>query len=98
MGASVAQAVSRLPPTTGSRILVSVIVRGRSLVTFFSGYLPFSPATISIPPFLHTRIIHIEVVVDWGFTTHLTSQAICVAFYSEREKSDKFCSEAVISS
>ena len=37
------------------------------------------------------------VVVDLGFTTLLTSQVISVAFYSEREKSDKFCSEAVIS-
>ena len=33
------------------------------------------------------------VVVDLSFTTLLTSQVICVAFYSEREKSDKFCSE-----
>ena len=37
------------------------------------------------------------VVVDLGFTTPLTSQVISVAFYSEREKSDKFCSEALIS-
>ena len=28
------------------------------------------------------------LVVDLGFTTVLTSQAISVAFYSEREKSD----------
>ena len=32
-----------------------------------------------------------------GFTTLLKSQVISVAFYSEREKSDKFCSEALIS-
>ena len=37
------------------------------------------------------------VVVDWGFTTLLTSQVISVAFYSEHEKPDKFCSEALIS-
>ena len=37
------------------------------------------------------------VVVDLGFTTLLTSQVISVAFYREREKSDKFCSEALIS-
>ena len=37
------------------------------------------------------------VVVDWGFTTLLTSQVIIVAFYSEREKTEKFCSEALIS-
>ena len=37
------------------------------------------------------------VVVVLGFTTLLTSQVICVAFYNEREKSDKFCSVALIS-
>ena len=37
------------------------------------------------------------VVVDLGFTTLLTSQVISVAFYSEREKSDKFCSQTLIS-
>ena len=31
----------------------------------------------------------------WVFTTPLTSQAISVALYSERQKSDKFCSEAL---
>ena len=36
-------------------------------------------------------------VVDLGFTTPLTSQVISVAFYSEREKTDKFCAEALIS-
>ena len=30
-----------------------------------------------------------------GFTTLLTYQIISVAFYSEREKSDKFCSESL---
>ena len=47
-----------------------------------------------------------DLVLDtsWGylfivlsFTTLLTSQAISVAFYGEREKSDQFCSEALIS-
>ena len=33
------------------------------------------------------------VAVVLGFTTLLTSQVIKVTFYSEREKSDKFCSE-----
>ena len=37
------------------------------------------------------------VVIDLGLTTLITSQVIGVAFYSEREKSDKFCSEALIS-
>ena len=37
------------------------------------------------------------VVLVLGFTTLLTSQVISVAFYSQRVKSDKFCSEALIS-
>ena len=37
------------------------------------------------------------VVVVLGFMTLLTSQVISVAFYSEREKSYKFCSEVLIS-
>ena len=36
-------------------------------------------------------------VVDLSFTTLLTSQVIIVAFCSERGKSDKFCSGALIS-
>ena len=39
----------------------------------------------------------VPVVVELGFTTLLTSQIIVVAFYSECGKSDKFCSEALIS-
>ena len=42
-------------------------------------------------------LLFLLVIGDWGFTTLLTSQVISVAFYSEREKSDKFCSEALIS-
>ena len=38
-----------------------------------------------------------NLVVVLDFTTLLTSRVISVAFYSEREKSDKFCSEALIS-
>ena len=34
---------------------------------------------------------------DLGFTTLLIYHVIGVAFYSEREKTDKFCSEALIS-
>ena len=37
------------------------------------------------------------VVADLGFMTLLSSHVISVTFYSEREKSDKFCSEALIS-
>ena len=36
-------------------------------------------------------------VLDLGFTTLLTTQVISVDFYSEREKSGKFCSDALIS-
>ena len=32
-----------------------------------------------------------------GFTTLLTSHVISMTFYSEREKSDRFCSDALIS-
>ena len=38
---------------------------------------------------------YFKAVVYFGFTTLLTSQVISVAFYSEREKSDKFCSETL---
>ena len=38
-----------------------------------------------------------SLLVYLGFTTLLTSQVIYVAFYSEREKSENFCSEALIS-
>ena len=41
-------------------------------------------------------LIVIVVVVDWGRTL-LTSQIFSVASYSEREKSEKFCSVALIS-
>ena len=42
-------------------------------------------------------VVVVVVLVDLGFTTLLTYQVIRVAVYSEREKSDKFCSEALIS-
>ena len=42
-------------------------------------------------------VLVVVVVVDLGFTKLLTSQVISVTFYSELEKSDKFCSEALIS-
>ena len=37
------------------------------------------------------------VVVNLGFMTLVTSQVISIAFYSEREKSNKVSSEALIS-
>ena len=39
----------------------------------------------------------VVMIVDLGFTTLLTSQVISIAFYTECEKSIKFCSEALIS-
>ena len=42
-------------------------------------------------------VVAAAVVVFLGFMALLTSQVIRIAFYSEREKSDKFCSEALIS-
>ena len=46
---------------------------------------------------LHGVVVGPEVAVDLGFTTLLTSQVISAVFCSERKKSDKFCSEALIS-
>ena len=44
--------------------------------------------------FVHPKEV---VVLVLGLATLLISQVIRVAFYSEREKADKFCSEALIS-
>ena len=55
-----AQAVRCSPPTAG----VPRLSLGHSMWTkrglgrFFSGFLPFSPTTNFIPPFLHTHLIH----------------------------------------
>ena len=59
----VAQAVSRSPPTAGvpsSRLSPSMWVSWwtkRGLGRLFSGFLPFSPTTNFIPPFLRTHLI-----------------------------------------
>ena len=56
-----AQAVRRSPPTAGvpsSRLGHSMWVpwwTKRGLGRVFSGFLPFSPTTNFIPPFLHTH-------------------------------------------
>ena len=42
-------------------------------------------------------VVVVVVVVVLDFTALLTSQVVSVAFHSEREKSDKFCLEALIS-
>ena len=46
---------------------------------------------------LTVEVLWWGVAVDLGFTTLLTSLVISDALYSEREKSEKFCSEALIS-
>ena len=59
-----AQVVSRSPPTAGVpslRLGPSMWVSWwtkRGLGRFSSGFLPFSPTTNFIPPFLHTQLIH----------------------------------------
>ena len=64
IGGLVAQAVRRAPPTAGvpsSRLGHSMWVSWwtkRGLGRFFSGFLPFSPTTNFIPPFIHTHLIH----------------------------------------
>ena len=63
-GDSMAQALRHLPPIAGvlsSHLSHSMWVSWwtkRSLGTFFSGFLPFSPAINFIPTFLHTHLIH----------------------------------------
>ena len=52
------------------------------------------PGVGSLKIFLQSFVPRLVVVV-LGFTTLLTSEVISVAFYSEREMSDKFCSEAL---
>ena len=47
-----------------------------------------------IPVLNNSQVV---VVVVLGFKMLLTSQVISVTFYSEHEKTDKFCSEALIS-
>ena len=68
--------------------------------------LPLAPQRwtdiYNVPMIKYSVIIFHEgykhlVAVDLGLTMILTSQVISVAFYSEREKSDKFCSEDLIS-
>ena len=60
----VAQAVRRSPPSAGvpsSRLGSSMWVSWwtkRGLGRFFSGFLPFSPTTNFIPPYLDTHLIH----------------------------------------
>ena len=62
------QAVRRSPPTAGvpsSRLGPSLWVSWwtkRGLGTFFTGFLPFSPTTNFIPPFLHTHLIHFRFI------------------------------------
>ena len=64
LGVLVAQAVRRSPPTAGvpsSRIGPSMWVSWwtkRGLSRFFTGFLPFSPTTNFIPPFLNAHLIH----------------------------------------
>ena len=64
IGGLVAQAVRSSPPTAGvpsSRLGPSTWVSWwtkRGVGRFFTGFLPFSPTTNFIPPFLHTYLIH----------------------------------------
>ena len=67
-GGLVAQAVRRSPATAGvssSRLGHSMWVSWwtkRDLGRFFMGFLPFSPTTNFIPPFLHTHLIHFRFI------------------------------------
>ena len=63
-----AQAVRRSPSTAGvpsSRLGHSMWVSWwtkRGMGRFFTGFLPFSPTTKFIPPFLHTHLIHFRFI------------------------------------
>ena len=62
-GGTVVQAVRPLLPPLDSRVRVSITscrisVNETDLARFPSGFLPFSPATNFIPPFLHIHLIH----------------------------------------
>ena len=62
------QAVRRSPPTAGvpsSLLGPSMWVSWwtkRGLGRFFTGFLPFSPTTNFIPPFLHPHLIHFRFI------------------------------------
>ena len=53
-------------------------------------------AVVAVLMVLVVMVVVAVVVDDLDFTTLLTSQVISVAFYSERENSDTFFSEALI--
>ena len=65
---------------------------------FIPGHLISNGFIVTVHTNLILVMVLLVVVVGLvlGFTTLLTSQVISVAFYSEHEKSDKFCSEALI--
>ena len=45
----------------------------------------------------YCKFLYCGTVEDLGFTTLVTSQIISIAFYREREMSEKFSSDALIS-
>ena len=78
----------RMSRVTASRfeLLVHRISYPLSLVKWLA------VALIILQPFSH--FTYVVVVVVCGFTTLITFQDISISFYNEREKSDKFSSEA----
>ena len=85
----------RLNPRTWDPV-ASLITTGLPGSTCLSFLILFSTVNFYFLWWL-LEIMKPIVVVDLAFTTLFISQVISVAFYSEREKSDKFCSEALIS-
>ena len=81
-------------PLTRFRPWYPILIRGyvnkNCLATSKSYHTSRKPSTV-------TRNHYHWPVSSFGFYDALTSQIISVAFYSEREKSDKFWSEALIS-
>ena len=85
-----------LPPPLSSTTLLSLSL---SLSHTYTHTTSLSlPRSTNIPKNVHSAPHSSTlVVVDLGFTTLLKSQVISVAYYSEREKFDKFFSGALIS-
>ena len=86
------------PLDSGSRLWFGMTTRDLNPVSSFPGGSSWHSACNLYPDFYRCHpSIRSSCSSFLGFTSHLTSQVIIVAFYSEREKSDKFCSETLIS-
>ena len=79
--------------TNGTSIFINALYWPPYWTDKFISYVVSGPSQW----FFHFGEVIVVVVVVFDFTTFLTSQVISVALYNERGKSDKFCSETLIS-